>query len=421
MQPVQAFMQPAGMVLCPAVPECAQQVTSVNVESEEKASVTQAQTSSKKRQNGGGQRGKGKSPVPSQPGSSNSASPTASQASSVMLPSFANSSNHRLTSDPQHVKPAAQKSRKKSRRQGVPTEYLSKGSEANSGKHCPNAKCDVVTELGQDPEHCNQIIAQLGKQGFVARSAFASILPATSTLAGSKYGCRVIQKAIEEGSADDHILIAKELKGKVTDLYRSPNGNYVVAKLIEKMPAKSISWILAELKGSMVNVARHQYGCRLLERLLEHGSSEQVADIVEELLPDAEPLCRHPFGNFVMQHIFEHGGSLAWQGQIVEQIVSVLPHLAKHRTASHVVQKALQFCDEAMQYKLVSALLNAEGEDSLVEVGCSRYGSFVVEELAGIQACSQRVCEILEAGLPRLAENQYGKRAIGKFGFTSVF
>merc|ERR1711963_736671 len=133
------------------------------------------------------------------------------------------------------------------------------------------------------------------------------------------------------------------------------------------------------LQRQAVAVAKHQFGCRLLERLLEHCPSGQVECIINELLSDAEPLCRNPYGNFVMQHIFEHG-SQAWKENIVEQIAWNIPHLAKHRTASHVVQRALEFGGPKIEKDLVEAFLNAEGESSLVEVACSRYGSYVVEQ-----------------------------------------
>ena len=74
--------------------------------------------------------------------------------------------------------------------------------------------------------------------------------------------------------------------------------------------------------------------------------------------------------------------------------------MATHRTASHVVQRALTYSDErgqamivqagmgglnhhgdhgGLKHALPQALLHGHGENSLVKVATGRYGSFVVE------------------------------------------
>jgi len=302
-----------------------------------------------------------------------------------------------------------------------------------------------VSQLGNDAKSCNDVIAQLDAQGPAGRAAFMSILPLTKKLAMTKHGCRVVQHAVKMGNACDHVKIVQELTGSIEALYKDLHGNHVVAKLIEVLRPASVSFLLDELKGSMVDVARHQFGCRLLERLLEHCPAEQVEGVAQELLLDPEPLCRHPFGNFVMQHCFEHG-TQAWKAQIAKQMCGAatlgctmckeewsagkqsnhLTHLAKHRTASHVVQRALEHGGEDIQRTLILAL-----EDSLVEVGCSRYGSFVVEQVAStldearkdpqsttpefLEFC-QHVDSLMQEALPCLAEDEYGKRIASKFG-----
>jgi pumilio RNA-binding family len=274
-----------------------------------------------------------------------------------------------------------------------------------------------IDDLGSNAERCKQTLAQLESRE-TAPVALAKILPWTMRLALSKHGCRVIQKAIEVGSSADHALIVGELAGHITELYRSPHGNHVVTTLIQVMPPANLGFLLKELQvseGGVVAAARHQYGCRLLERLVEHCPAQQVSSLVEEALVDAEPLCRHPYANFVMQHLFEHG-TPEWKASIAAQISGAISHLAKHRTASHLVQRALEFGGEEIQTTLVASLVSGKGEDSLVEVACSRYGSFVVEELASIPAEYEHVRRLLLDGLPQLSQSSYGKRALSKFG-----
>lgn len=292
-------------------------------------------------------------------------------------------------------------------------------------------KCSDAFVLGQSLELCNQIIALLESNAADAHTVFMGFFPATKTLAFARHGCRIIQKAIVALGHDDQALLIKELNGSIVELYKSPHGNHVVAKMIEVMPPKNLGFLLDELKDS-ATVARHQYGCRLLERLIEHCPAEQVADMVEELLQEAEPLARHPYGNFVVQHILEHG-TPTWKFKVAERIAPVLPYLATHRTASHVVQRAFECGEPEIQKTLVLALVNGEAEESLVGVACTRYGSFVVEELSNIclacsgytsgytLACLQASCDIarqqLQDGVLELSESHYGRRAVVKFGF----
>lgn len=271
---------------------------------------------------------------------------------------------------------------------------------------------------------CNELISKListklKSNGLAHCSAFKLILPMAASLSLTKHGCRVIQKAIEVGDSKDHTLLVEQLAGNITELYKSPNGNHVAQQIIISMPPIKLDFLLAELKGSMTLVAKHQFGCRLPERLLEHCPPEQIESLIDELLVNAKPFCCHPYGNFAMQHIFEYGSG-AMKAQIVEQVVDDLPHLSKHRIASHVVQKALGFCGEDLQQILLSALMRGEGDESIVALGCTRYGSYVIASLANNQVYHKDVCERLQDSLSQLAQDQYGVRVIARFGLSTT-
>jgi hypothetical protein len=265
--------------------------------------------------------------------------------------------------------------------------------------------------LEQDSDRCSKLTSHIKSLEFVAPSIVLWLVPAVKALAFSKDGCRVIQEALHFANIGDQILLVNELKGSFDALYKSPWGNHVVMKIIEKMTPGTIGFILEEISGKAVTIARHQYGCRVMERIIEHFPADQTAGLVREILAQAEPLSRHPYGNFVVQHLFEHGAQPC-KDVIIQQIIGDLPKLAKHRISSNVVQKAIQYCNENVQLDLVSVLVNAEGEDSLVELACSRYGSFVVRELIGMQGFSEVVYCKLFQDRSRLAKSQYGKRAL---------
>lgn len=356
---------------------------------------------------------------------------------SVMLPSendhqaYSPSSNQTITTSTSGIAveqvPKSKRSTRKSTRSftqkraaSANNASLSVSPASNHGKE--TSSVHGGGNLGED--HCNELISQfisskLELNGLANCSAFKLILPMTAALAFSKHGCRVIQKAIEVGDSRDHTLLVEQLAGHITELYKSPNGNHVAQQMIISMPPIKLDFLLAELKGSMTIVAKHQFGCRLPERLLEHCPPEQIESLIDELLLNAKPFCCHPYGNFAMQHIFEYGSD-SMKAKIVEQVVDEIPHLSKHRIASHVVQKALGFCGKDLQQILLSALMRGEDDDSIVSLACTRYGSYVIASLANSPVYHKDVCQLLQDGFSQLSQDQYGVRVISKFGLSTL-
>ncbi|CAE7272768.1 mpf1 [Symbiodinium natans] len=126
--------------------------------------------------------------------------------------------------------------------------------------------------------------------------------------------------------------------------------------------------------------------------------------------------CKHQYGNFVVQHLYEHAP--AARGGILRALLPQVSQLANHRTASHVVQRALTYSDERGQFDLVQALRQGRGETSLVNVATGRYGSFVIEQLA--QLPGHLVAPIratLEEELPTLVASAFGRRVAEAFEF----
>merc|ERR1712070_588730 len=203
----------------------------------------------------------------------------------------------------------------------------------------------------------------------------------------------------------------------IPDLVHSPHGNHVVAKMVEIMPPGAVGFVIESIQKNPAEMARHRFGCRILERLVEHCSEKQMSSVFDTVVSQAEPLCRHPYGNFVVSHLLEHGSSIR-RVRILDQLLPTLPQLAMHRTASHVVQKAIDHCDEDCKRRLVERLLHAQSPNSFVDIACSRYGSFVVEDLANINIGRDKMIENLGIGADSLNASQFGKKVIDCFGLV---
>lgn len=276
-----------------------------------------------------------------------------------------------------------------------------------------------LEQVGESQERSSELLARFDSAGRVERSQLlADISKVTKTLALSKHGCRVVQKALEVASSADRDKLVAQLEPFVEELYDSPHGNHVLTKIIEVMPSATIGFVVAKFVGKGPAVARHRFGCRVLERLIEHCDETQIGPLIDEIVAESAAMCRHPYGNFVLQHLFEH--SPQHRDPILDRMLNLLPELAGHRTASHVVQKVMDYSEEDSRQSIVDSLVKAESPNSLFDLACSRYGSFVVEQLADMSEAGDEVKRILADRFDELSQSPFGKRVLERFGLVNT-
>jgi hypothetical protein len=197
-------------------------------------------------------------------------------------------------------------------------------------------------------------------------------------LTWTKRGSRIIQKAIEIGSADDQQLILGQLRGRVLEVLKSPHANHVLQKSIEIMPSHRLTFVISEIQGCISFAARHRFGCRILQRLIEHCQAWQTEDLIMELLSDSARLCKHQYGNFVIQHILQHGMP-AHRKSIAIMLCQDTMRLAKHRIASYVISCAVSHCATEDVQALTQVVRHDAGQ--FADLSRRQYGSFVVREV----------------------------------------
>jgi len=268
-----------------------------------------------------------------------------------------------------------------------------------------------LDEIGESEECSNEILARLEAADKIERSQLVAwLLEAILPLARSRCGCRVVQKALElAGSSDRDALVAR-LEPFFQELYVCPNGNHVLSKVVEVMPATSIGSVIAKFVGQGVAVAKHRYGCRVLERLIEHCDESQIGVLIDEIVAESNDLCRHQYANFVIQHLIEH--SPDYRTQILDSMLEDLPIAAVCRYGSHVVQKLMDYSDEDRRPDIVAALLHGKSPNTLVEVASDRYGSYVVEQLAGMSDAGSDVTESIAKGCDELSQSRWGLKVL---------
>lgn len=281
-------------------------------------------------------------------------------------------------------------------------------------------------EIGENQERSEKLMAMLENPDQLKKKQLVAWLSKSAMpLALSKHGTRVIQKALEVASSADRDALVAALGPFVEQLYDSPHGNYVLTKIVEVMPSAAIGFLIAQLMGKGPAVARHRFGCRVLERLIEHCDQSQIGELIDEIVLESGSLCHHNYGNFVVQHLIEH--SPTHRSAILANMLEKLPELASHRTASHAVQKILDCSGKDGQFAIVAKLLEAESPHTLAEISCNRYGSFVVEQIAGMMKDESEehsrealqgieVKKLITASREELSQSPFGVRVLQTFG-----
>lgn len=216
------------------------------------------------------------------------------------------------------------------------------------------------------------------------------------TLSTQMYGCRVVQKALEHVLTDQQASMVKELDGpnkQVLKVIRDQNGNHVVQKAIERVPAEHIQFIIDAHKGEVVKLATHTYGCRVIQRILEHCQPAAKRVIMDEIHGCVGPLITDSFGNYVVQHVIQNG-----EPQDRRQVVSIVQHqlliFSKHKFASNVVEKCIEYADDDQRGDIVRKLIghNEQGQTPVLGLLRDQYGNYVIR-------MSTTSCQVLRANI----------------------
>jgi len=203
-------------------------------------------------------------------------------------------------------------------------------------------------------------------------------------LAQDLKGCRAVQDAFEEASAEAQMELAAELHGHVAKAFRCPHANHVLQKCILLLPPEHSQFVVDELlerEGLVGQAARHRYGCRILQQLLKKCPSSQLQLVADQLLEDALLLSCHPFANFVMQQLLANGSELHRQSltRLLECNVSVV---CKSSPGCNVVGAALRHGSHDDCLRVAHAILKDTGRLRLLTN--MRAGSVIIELISQV-------------------------------------
>ncbi|KAI1393930.1 ARM repeat-containing protein [Hypoxylon trugodes] len=201
-------------------------------------------------------------------------------------------------------------------------------------------------------------------------------------LSTQMYACRVVQKALEHVLVEQQTEIVEELKPDIMRIVKDQNGNHVIQKIIQMVPRLCIPFIMDAFQSQIESLASHNYGCRVIQRILEHGTEEEKTSLMTDLHGCAARLITDQYGNYVTQHIIAQGEPEDRQ-QIIQLVLQKLIFFSKHKFASNVVEKSIEYGSNEDRKAIRTQLtaLHSDGTSPLQLMMKDQFGNYVIQKL----------------------------------------
>lgn len=200
------------------------------------------------------------------------------------------------------------------------------------------------------------------------------------------YGCRVVQKALEHILVEQQAALVGELENHVLKCVKDQNGNHVIQKAIERCAPDTIGFIYSAFLTQVQHLSLHPYGCRVIQRCLERTewfpSKPRILGELHESMQHG--MIADQYGNYVVQHVVQKG-SPQDKGQVFRIVIGGLQGFSKHKFASNVVEKCIEFSDDSWRREVVNVLTapdqrRSEGDTTLVSMIKDNFGNYVIRK-----------------------------------------
>lgn len=180
---------------------------------------------------------------------------------------------------------------------------------------------------------------------------------------------------------DQQASLVKEIEPDVLKCVKDQNGNHVIQKAIERVPLEHIQFVFDAFVGQVYTLATHPYGCRVIQRMLEHCGEMAQSSLLRELHACGAALIQDQYGNYVTQHVIEHGKDED-RARIISLVTEQLVHYSKHKFASNVVEKSIQFGTDKQRREFLAVLTapSSTGIPPLQSLMRDQYGNYVIRE-----------------------------------------
>ncbi|GET87856.1 pumilio protein, putative [Leishmania tarentolae] len=241
------------------------------------------------------------------------------------------------------------------------------------------------------------------------------------------YGCRVMQKAVENMRAADRDVIIRELDGRIVDFVFDQNANHVVQKVVEVCPS-SAQFVVDAFIPSLRDLACHAYGCRVLQRTFEkcHDvDGVNIRPLMEAVLSRVNEFTVHQYGNYVVQHAMLNAPE-DLRHRFVVQLTPQLYALSCSKFASNVAERIVTTATEEERDVIIKELRKPlsdfQGGNYLVNMMQDTYANYVVQRFFEAVSAKQRevISDLVQPHIGAINQSVYGRHLLRKMVSNSI-
>ncbi|KAF9464721.1 ARM repeat-containing protein [Collybia nuda] len=213
-------------------------------------------------------------------------------------------------------------------------------------------------------------------------------------------GNHVIQKLVECVSPD-RLGFVNTFHGNVYDLASHPYGCRVLQRCLENLPDEFTRPLMEELHKYAINLMQNQFGNYVIQYILEHGKLHDKAMIVSKLRGQILQMARHKFASNVCEKALVCTDTDSRRA-LIDEIMAPRPDgvtpiiaMMKDQYANYVLQRALAVVEGDQREVLISKI-----KPQLVSM--RRYANAYTKHLNSIERLVEKYPKQLES-VPQLA------------------
>ncbi|ORY94773.1 armadillo-type protein [Syncephalastrum racemosum] len=234
-----------------------------------------------------------------------------------------------------------------------------------------------------------------------ATARFEDIVGEIYSLCKDQYGCRYLQRKLEEQQPDQRDAIFKEVYPHFVEFMTDPFGNYLCQKLMEYCTDAQRTMLVEQVSQDIMSISLNMHGTRAVQKMIEYISlPSQIGCVVVALAPNVVTLIKDLNGNHVIQRCL-HRLSAENKQFIYNAVSKNCVEVATHRHGCCVLQRCIDYSAANQKSQLVTEII--QHALTLVQ---DPFGNYVV----------QYVLDLGEANF----SDQLIRRFIGHVSYLSV-
>jgi len=244
-----------------------------------------------------------------------------------------------------------------------------------------------------------------------ADKTIEEVVGSVFALCRDQYGCRFLQKKLDEHDTKALNIIFEETHERFAELMTDPFGNYLCQKLLEHCDAEQRLVLIRNVSSQLVRISTNMHGTRAVQKMIEFVSTPEQVELVKLALQDnVVTLIQDLNGNHVVQrclHRLTHGDNQFIYDAVAKHCIAV----ATHRHGCCVLQRCIDHANESQKKQLVDTI-----ERLSLRLVRDPYGNYVVQYMLDLpyQNTADKVCSRFRGNLRDLSTEKFSSNVIEK-------